>query len=162
MAGLLLFATVPESSINSWDSWFIFNLRKNKQLLSYRHNLHTKKRQWLLVTVGRYVVAREQLFALQNNIYRQCTYLNIGLLEAPREYVLHGPLLGIYWTQHCPHSGKRVSCCHACPEDTVYGSDSSFTQCLFALWVASRWCTSEQHSTHVQYTAPIHTTVHDT
>jgi hypothetical protein len=23
-----LFATVPESSINSWDSWFIFNLRK--------------------------------------------------------------------------------------------------------------------------------------
>jgi hypothetical protein len=23
-----LFVTVPESSINSWDSWFIFNLRK--------------------------------------------------------------------------------------------------------------------------------------
>ncbi len=26
--GWWLFATVPESSINSWDSWFIFNLRK--------------------------------------------------------------------------------------------------------------------------------------
>jgi hypothetical protein len=25
---LLLFATVPESSINSWVSWFIFNLHK--------------------------------------------------------------------------------------------------------------------------------------
>jgi hypothetical protein len=57
---------------------------------------------------------------------------------------------GIYWTQLCPHSGKRVSCCHACPEDAVYSlnaSDSSFTQCLFTLWVASRWYTSEQHST---------------
>jgi hypothetical protein len=28
-----LFATVPGSSINSWDSRFIFNLRKNKHLL---------------------------------------------------------------------------------------------------------------------------------
>jgi hypothetical protein len=28
-----LFAAVPGSSINSWDSWFIFNLRKNKHLL---------------------------------------------------------------------------------------------------------------------------------
>jgi hypothetical protein len=26
----------------------------------------------------------------------QCTYLNIGLLVAPREYVLHGLVLGIY------------------------------------------------------------------
>jgi hypothetical protein len=43
---VLLFATVPESSINSWDSWFIFNLG----------------------------------------------YL---LLEAPREYVQHGPLVSI-------------------------------------------------------------------
>ncbi len=28
-----LFATVPDSSINSWESWCIFNLRKNKHLL---------------------------------------------------------------------------------------------------------------------------------
>ncbi len=28
-----LFATVPDSSINSWDSWFIFILWKNKHLL---------------------------------------------------------------------------------------------------------------------------------
>ncbi len=26
----------------------------------------------------------------------KCTYLGFGLLEAPREYVLHGPLLAIY------------------------------------------------------------------
>ncbi len=29
----VLFATMPGSSVNSWDSWFIFNLRKNKHLL---------------------------------------------------------------------------------------------------------------------------------
>ncbi len=28
-----MFVTVPGSSINSWDSWFIFNLPKNKHLL---------------------------------------------------------------------------------------------------------------------------------
>ncbi len=26
----------------------------------------------------------------------KCTYLGFGLLEAPREYVLHGPILAIY------------------------------------------------------------------
>ncbi len=29
---VFLFATVPISRINSWESWFIFNLRKNKQV----------------------------------------------------------------------------------------------------------------------------------
>jgi hypothetical protein len=34
---------------------------------------------------------------MEQYIYtRKCTYLNISLLEAPREYVLHGPLLGVY------------------------------------------------------------------
>jgi hypothetical protein len=28
--------------------------------------------------------------------FEQCTYLGFVLLEAPREYVLHGPLLSIY------------------------------------------------------------------
>ncbi len=36
----VLFATVPESSINLWDSWFIFNLRKNKHLLLHEYSLH--------------------------------------------------------------------------------------------------------------------------
>ncbi len=30
---MYVFATVPGSIVNSWDSWFIFNLRKNKHLL---------------------------------------------------------------------------------------------------------------------------------
>ncbi len=37
---ILVFATVPDSSINSWDSWFIFSLRKNKHLLLHENSLH--------------------------------------------------------------------------------------------------------------------------
>ncbi len=35
-----MFVTVPDSSINSWDSWIIFNLRKNKHLLLHEYLLH--------------------------------------------------------------------------------------------------------------------------
>ncbi len=41
-------------------------------------------------------------------MYWQCTYLGFGLLEAPREYVLHGPLLAMYWLRLCPHSWERA------------------------------------------------------
>jgi hypothetical protein len=34
----LVFASVPNSKINSWETWFIFNLRKNKQN-SYMDNI---------------------------------------------------------------------------------------------------------------------------
>ncbi len=37
--------------------------------------------------------------------FEQCTYLGFVLLEAPCEYVLHGPLLSIYWLRLCPHLG---------------------------------------------------------
>jgi hypothetical protein len=39
-----------------------------------------------------------RMFAVtgQNIYISQCTYLNIGLLVAPREYVLHGLVLGVY------------------------------------------------------------------
>jgi hypothetical protein len=42
--------------------------------------------------------------SLQEHMFiDHCTYLGIGLLETPRENVLHGPLLGIYWLRLCPH-----------------------------------------------------------
>jgi hypothetical protein len=41
-------------------------------------------------------------------LLEQCTYLGYFLLEAPREYVQHGPLLSINWLQLCPQSGARV------------------------------------------------------
>ncbi len=55
------------------------------------------------------------------------------LLEAPREYVLHGPLLSIYWLGLCPHlGGPRPKPRH--PEEVVYSlndSCSHLTQRLF-------------------------------
>ncbi len=38
----------------------------------------------------------------------QCTYLGFGLIEAPREHVLHGPFLDIYWLWLCPHFGAPM------------------------------------------------------
>jgi hypothetical protein len=41
--------------------------------------------------------------------FEQYTYLGYVLLEAPHEYVLHGPLLSIYWLRLCPHLGGPAS-----------------------------------------------------
>ncbi len=41
-------------------------------------------------------------------LLEQCTYLGCLILEAPREYVQHGPLLRINWLRLCPQSGARV------------------------------------------------------
>jgi hypothetical protein len=102
---LVLFATVPESSINSCVSWFIFNLWKINTNFCYESNS------------VRAVMARidsrmlDKIQANYNaNAYRcnttmhdsQCTYLNSGLLVAPREYVLHGLVPGIDWTPSWP------------------------------------------------------------
>jgi hypothetical protein len=43
-----------------------------------------------------------------HTLFEQCTYLGYFLLEAPREYVQHGPLLSINWLRLCPQSGTRV------------------------------------------------------
>jgi hypothetical protein len=53
----------------------------------------------------------------------QCTYLGYLLLEAPREYVQHGPLLSINWLRLCPQSGARVRS-HR-PEEVVYSLNDS-------------------------------------
>jgi hypothetical protein len=41
-------------------------------------------------------------------LLEQCTYLGYFLLEAPREYVQHGPLLSINWLRLSPQSGARA------------------------------------------------------
>jgi hypothetical protein len=41
-------------------------------------------------------------------LLKQFSYLGYFLLEAPREYVQHGPLLSINWLRLCPQSGARV------------------------------------------------------
>ncbi len=41
-------------------------------------------------------------------LLEQCTFLGCLLLEAPREYVQHGPLLSINWLRLCPQSRACV------------------------------------------------------
>ncbi len=47
--------------------------------------------------------------SLQEHTYiDHCTYSGFGLLAAPHEHVLHGPLLGIYWLRLCSHFGAPM------------------------------------------------------
>ncbi len=60
---------------------------------------------WYVTT--RMIFGCKFLFA-SHTLFEQCTYLGYFLLEAPREYVQHGPLLSINWLRLCPRSGARV------------------------------------------------------
>jgi hypothetical protein len=96
-------------------------------------------------------------------MYWQCTYLGFGLLEAPREYVLHGPLLAIYWLRLCPHFGPCAVRSHACLEDAVYSfndsSSYSISPNVFSLWVASHQCKAIFHySTWQRHTSLLYIT----
>jgi hypothetical protein len=89
-----MFTTVPDSSINSWESWFIFNLWKINTNQYYKSDfLECKKMQHVMWTHG---ITR---WRTHNNY---CTYLNI--LEAPREYVLHGLVPSLNWAPFWPLS----------------------------------------------------------
>jgi hypothetical protein len=92
-----------------------------------------------------------------------CTYLGFGFLEAPREHVLHGPLLGIYWLWLCPHFGAPT------PEDTllrrrlfiVLMTAAHISPNVFSLQLslASIYLTSYyniQQCTHTYYTSHSH------
>ncbi len=120
---------MPDSRINSWDSWFIFNLRKNKHLLSYEefrctyiHRKNSRGQLWFSNWLLHYNVTTELTytstdwcittrmvlavsFSLILHITWQYTYLGYLLLEAPHEYVQHGPFLSINWLRLCPQSG---------------------------------------------------------
>ncbi len=45
---------------------------------------------------------RVYMILQDTNAYNYCTYLNNGLLEAPREYVLHGLVPGLNWAPFWP------------------------------------------------------------
>ncbi len=85
---------VSNSSINSWESWFIFNLRKintNQYYESVSLNVRNCKH-----ITGIHDITWEWA----HNNY--CTYLNSQLLEAPREYVLHDLVPGLNWVPFWP------------------------------------------------------------
>jgi hypothetical protein len=103
-------------------------------------------------------------FTLHYNEYmnEQCTYLGYVLLEAPREYVLHGPLLSINWLRFCPHLGGPRQKPRR-PEEVVYSPNDScshFTQCLFPPKVPQQHTRIISYSTsniiHTYYTSHLY------
>ncbi len=107
---LCMFAMVPDSRINSWVSWFIFNLRKIT-IISIMNQY-----PWMQEIIAQYVNAHNYKMTITHNY---STYLNSGLLEAPREDVLHGLVPGLNWaplwplpmTMHLVATSSSVSCC---------------------------------------------------
>ncbi len=108
---LKLFATVPDSSINSWESGFIFNLRKNKHRSVLRIRFPERRKLRHIMRI--HDITRWRAY---NNY---CTYWNSHLLEAPREYVLQGLYPGLNWapfwplpmSMHLVATPNPVSCC---------------------------------------------------
>jgi hypothetical protein len=95
----------------------------------------------------------------------QCTYLGYVLLEAPREYVLHGPLLSINWLWLCPHLGGPCPK-PRCPEEVVYSlndSCSHFTQRLFPLKLPQQHIQNSYSTSniiHTYYTSHLYAHLH--
>ncbi len=96
-----------------------------------------------------------------------CTYLGYVLLEALREYVLHGPLLSINWLRLCPLGGLRPN--PRRPEEIVYSPNDScshFTQRLFPPKVPQQhtriisYSTSNIIHTRTYYTSHLYAHLH--
>ncbi len=106
----ILFVTVPDSSINSWESWFIFNLQKINTNQYFESDS---------LDAGNCNTLCEHTILQDDNACYYCTYLNRGLLEASREYVLHGLVPGLNWapfwpppmSMHLVATPSPVSCC---------------------------------------------------
>ncbi len=114
----VLFAMVPESRINSWVSWFIFNLRK----ISIDQYYESEDLSAGVVT--RYVNTWKYKMARNDNY---CTYLNWGLLEALRKYILHGLVPGLNWTPFCLTLWACILLPSLAQYLAVYCNGSSFT-----------------------------------
>ncbi len=79
---------MPDSRINSWESWFIFNLRKINTNQYYKLDT-LDAGNGSMIHEYRYMILQDDY------AYNYYTYLNSGLLEAPREYLLHGLVPGL-------------------------------------------------------------------
>ncbi len=91
-----------------------------------------------------------------NNTYNYCTYLNSGLLEAPRKYVLHGLVPGLNWA-HIPASPyEHASCCHTQPSIWLFIATAQVSHLAPSATVSGWLLTNVQ----VNITTMLHDTWH--
>ncbi len=85
---IFTFATVLNSRINSWETWFIFNLRK------ININQHCNS---IMICTNNIFQKLKAFLSYETILLQFCTYLNGLLLGAPRKCVLHGLDPGLNW-----------------------------------------------------------------
>jgi hypothetical protein len=99
---LYVFAMVLNSRINSWESWFIFNLQKNKQSVGEKSgNVNTSNhgqhnQAWANILKQ---LTTSQFSSLYHKWHYHilCTYLSGYFLGARCKLFRHGLVLGLDW-----------------------------------------------------------------
>jgi hypothetical protein len=96
---------VLNSRINSWESWFIFNLQKNKQSVEAKIQSIASNEWSQIHNQAQIIIVQEThnilgfLFFLHNlHHHILCTYLSGYFLGIPRKYIHLGLVLGLDWT----------------------------------------------------------------
>jgi hypothetical protein len=129
---LSMFATGPDSSINSWESWLFLTCENKQQSVMWINHLG----------INNCKVHYENCSVLYSQECRimACTrtYLNSRLLGAPCECVLHGLDPGLDWASFWPSTSRvfhvamphLVSCC-----SSQMGRVSLLTLSLLSGWL---------------------------
>ncbi len=141
---------MPGSSINSWDSWFIFNLRKINTCYCTTQYVHRKRwRGWYEKVHVRVSININLKCWSSSNACNQVEiplYYNAHVLSNVHtwasfflRHLASTSFMVPFWAStdsgSVPISGSRVRS-HDCPEEVVYrlnDSCSHFTQRLFPL-----------------------------
>ncbi len=133
-----LFAMVPDSRINSWESWFIFNLWKintNKHYESDSLNAGNSN------MICEYMTLQDD----KSIIITVHTWTAVLL-----KHLANTSFMASFRASTEPHSGLSLWACILLPRPAqylaVYCNGSSFTFSTFAIWVASHKCTSKHHN----------------
>ncbi len=152
ISGSVVFATVPASSINSWESWFIFNLRKYTTI----SNVHRfPGHSWCQGTLRKL-----------HDIIRVWTHdYDLYILEQPSSWSTSRirpswPRSRLRLSLLLAYLSTCVPCCHASLGILLFVPNGSgfALNSFIAIWVASHKCTSKQHNNAIWHTwTPIYT-----
>ncbi len=80
-------ATVLNSRINSWETWFIFNDLRKITISQHCNPIHG---HGIIMIRTENILHKLMAISIVRETVIFCTYLNGFLLGAPREYILHG------------------------------------------------------------------------
>ncbi len=143
---------MPDSSINSWESWFIFNLRKNKHQSILRIRFPGCRTCDML---------REYMI-LQNDKHRIITVHTWTAVFL--KHLANTSFIALFQAKTEPHSGLTIWSCILLPRPTqylaVYCNGSSFTPSAFCY--LGGFSLMYRYTSQQRYTAYVHTCIYIT